>query len=211
MAPIRAASIWAALAAAVGWPLAVAATSPLLAWREPVYIAAGLAGVVALALLLVQPLLATGRLPGMTLPAARRVHRGVGVALLVAVVVHVGGLWITSPPDVVDALSFASPTPFSAWGVVAMWAAFAAAALAGLRRRLRLTPRFWRRAHTGLAAVLTAGGAVHAVLVVGTMGTPSKIVLCALALAAAATAVAGAWGWRRPSGRAGPAIRDVGG
>ena len=31
--------------------------SPLLAWREPVYIVAGLAGVLAFALLLMQPLL----------------------------------------------------------------------------------------------------------------------------------------------------------
>jgi hypothetical protein len=47
--------------------------------------------------------------------------------LVVAVVVHVGGLWITSPPDMIDALLLTSPTPFSAFGVIAMWAIFAVA------------------------------------------------------------------------------------
>ena len=40
--------IWAALAAAVCVPIAAAAASPLLAWRGPVYILAGFAGIVAL-------------------------------------------------------------------------------------------------------------------------------------------------------------------
>ena len=38
-----------------------------------------------------------------------------------------GRLWITNLPDEIDGLLFASPTPFSAWGVIAMWAVFAAA------------------------------------------------------------------------------------
>ena len=143
--------------AAVAIPIGVAATSPLLAWRDPVYIAACLAGVVAMALVLVQPLLAGGYLPGLTLSRGRRVHRWVGLLLVAAVVVHVAGLWLTSPPDVIDALLFTSPTPFSAWGVVAMWAVFAAALLAAARRRLpsgrsfgaSVTPRsrrWWSRA-----------------------------------------------------------------
>ena len=53
---MRATLIWGALALLLGWPLAVAATSPLLEWRQPVYVAAGLAGVAGLCLLLVQPL-----------------------------------------------------------------------------------------------------------------------------------------------------------
>ncbi|MEM6906031.1 MAG: ferric reductase, partial [Pseudomonadota bacterium] len=56
--------IWGALGLAMAVPLVVSLMSPLLAWREPVYIAAGAAGVVGLALLLVQPLLAAGLLPG---------------------------------------------------------------------------------------------------------------------------------------------------
>ncbi len=53
------------------------------------------------------------------------------------VLVHVGGLWITSLPDVVDALLFRSATAFSVWGVIAMWAVFGAALLALLLKRLR--------------------------------------------------------------------------
>ena len=140
--------VWTALVIAVGVPIAAAAVSSLLAWRDPVYIAAGFAGVVAMALLLFQPLLAAGLLPGLSGPRGRLVHRWVGSALILAVLIHVGGLWVTSPPDVIDALLFASPTPFSAWGVIAMWAVFASALLAGLRRRLRLRPRRWRLAHT---------------------------------------------------------------
>ena len=177
--------IWAALAAALVVPLAVAAASPLLAWREPIYIAAGFAGVVALALLLLQPLLAGGYLPGLQGRRGRRLHAWIGAGLVAAVVVHVAGLWLTSPPDVIDVLLFRSPTPFSVWGVVAMWAVFAAALLAAFRRRLRLRPKVWRFCHTALAAVIVAGSVVHAMLIEGTMGTLSKAALCALVLAAA--------------------------
>ena len=70
MTSARAILIWTALTAAVAVPIAAAAASPLLAWRDPVYIAAGFAGIVGLALLLVQPLLIGGYLPGP--PAAGR-------------------------------------------------------------------------------------------------------------------------------------------
>jgi hypothetical protein len=53
----QAALIWAALAVAICVPIAVAAASPLLEWRGPVYILGGFAGIIALGLLLVQPLL----------------------------------------------------------------------------------------------------------------------------------------------------------
>jgi len=176
--------IWAALAAALAVPLGAAAASPLLAWRDPIYITAGFAGVVGLGLMLVQPLLIGGYLPGLPGPRARRVHRWIGAALVLAVMIHVGGLWITSPPDVIDALLFASPTPFSAWGVIAMWAIIAVALLVTLQRRLRLQPRTWRLAHRFLAAVIVIGTVVHAVLIEGTMETLSKAALCALVLAA---------------------------
>ncbi len=184
---MRALFAWAALAAAMGVPLAVAGTSPLLAWRDPVYIAAGFAGVAALALLLAQPLLAGGLLPGLRLRRARLLHGWVGGGLVVAVLVHVGGLWITSPPDVVDALLFRSATDFSAWGVAAMWACFGAALLAALRARMRYL--VWRLCHVALAAVLVVGTIVHAMLIDGTMGTVSKAVLCALVLAAVAKVI----------------------
>src|SRR3954471_2733144 len=134
--------IWVALAAAVCVPVAAAAASPLLAWRGPLYILAGFAGIFALGLMLVQPVLAGGYLPGMSAWRGRRAHRWIGGALAAAVVVHVAGLWIASPPDMIDALLFASPTPFSPFGAIAMWAIFAVALLAALRRRLRL--QTWR-------------------------------------------------------------------
>jgi hypothetical protein len=172
--------VWAAIFVALVVPIGAAATSPLLSYRGPVYILAGLAGVVALALLLVQPLLIGGYVPGVPAYRARRIHHVVGAALVLAVLVHVGGLWITSPPDVVDALLFASPTPFSDWGVVAMWAVFALAVVASLRRRLRLTPRAWWIAHGVLAVVIVVGTIVHALLIEGTMETITKAALCAL-------------------------------
>ena len=91
-----------------------------------------------------------------------------------AVVVHVAGLWITSPPDMIDALLFASPTPFSPFGVIAMWAIFAVALLAALRRRLGLRPRTWRIAHMSLAVVIVVGSVLHGILIEGTMETMSK-------------------------------------
>lgn len=184
----RAGLIWALLAFAVGIPLVFAAFSPQLAWRGPVYIVAGFAGVIALALLLVQPLLAGGYLPGFSGPLGRRIHRWIGSLLVLAVIIHVAGLWITSPPDMIDALVFNSPTPFSAWGVIAMWAVFASALLALTRRKLRLRPPVWRLSHSALALIIVIGSVVHAMLIEGTMEPISKAALCALVLIATAKA-----------------------
>jgi predicted ferric reductase len=192
---VRVALIWVALAAAIGVPLAAAAMSPQLAWRNAVYILAGFAGILGLGFMLVQPLLIGGYLPGLPGRIGRRVHHWIGAALVVAVVIHVGGLWITSPPDMIDALLFSSPTPFSPFGVIAMWAIFAVALLATFRRRLRL--RTWRIAHTLLAIVIVVGSAVHAILIEGTMETVSKAALCALVLAATVKVMAGLRVWRK--------------
>lgn len=189
--------IWAALAAALCVPIAAAAASPLLAWRGPVYILAGFAGIIALGLMLVQPLLVAGYLPGLSAYRGRRAHHWIGGALVVAVVVHVGGLWITSPPDMIDALTFSSPTPFSPWGVIAMWAIFAVALLAVLRRRLGLRPRTWRIAHMLLAIVIVVGSVVHGILIEGAMETVTKAGLCALVLAATIKVMADLWAQRR--------------
>lgn len=183
--------VWALVGTAWTVPFIAAANSPLLAWRDPIYVLAGFAGITGLALLLVQPLLARGILPGLSLLTSRHAHRWIGAGLVVSVVVHVAGLWVTSPPDVVDALLFRSPTSFSVWGVIAMWAVFASAMLAAGRRRLRLRPMTWRRAHTGLGAVIVAGTVLHALLIQGTMETWSKLVLCALVVAATALVFAG--------------------
>lgn len=191
MRPAHALLIWAGLALAVVVPLTFAATSEYLAWRDPVYIAAGFSGVIALCVALVQPLLAAGWLPGLRRLRGRRVHRFIGVVLVAAVVVHVAGLWITSPPDIEDALLLRSPTPFSVWGVVSMWALFAAALLAVLRHRL--SPRVWRIGHTSLVSIVVLGGAIHALLIEGTMEPISKAILCGLAIVATAAATASPW------------------
>ena len=180
--------IWAALIAAIGVPIALAAASPLIVWRDAIYIVAGFAGIFALWLLLVQPLLIGGYLPGLSAYRARRVHHWVGGALVAALVAHVAGLWVTSPPDMIDALLFRSPTPFSPFGVVALWAIAAVALLAFVRRRLGL--RTWRIAHLSLAAVIVIGGVAHAMLIEGTMETMSKVALCALVIVAATKVMA---------------------
>jgi predicted ferric reductase len=96
----------------------------------------------------------------------------------------------------IDALLFTSPTPFSPFGVIAMWAIFAAALLAALRRRLGL--RTWRIAHMSLAVVIVLGSVVHGMLVEGTMETMSKAALCALVLAAAIKVITDLQVWRKP-------------
>jgi predicted ferric reductase len=200
----RVALIWAALAAVICVPIAAAAASPLLEWRGPIYIIAGFAGIIALGLMLVQPLLIGGYLPGPSAYHARRAHHWIGGVLVLAVMIHVAGLWFTSPPDMIDALLFTSPTPFSPFGVIAMWALFAVALLAVLRRQLRL--RTFRIAHMFLAVVIVVGSVVHAVLVEGTMETMSKAALCALVLAAAMKVMADLWARRKRAASGGESI-----
>ncbi|MEJ0077477.1 MAG: ferric reductase-like transmembrane domain-containing protein [Alphaproteobacteria bacterium] len=201
MRSAKATLIWAALAAAICLPIALAGLSPQLAWRGPIYILAGFAGIIGLGLLLVQPLLAGGYLPGLSAYRGRRVHHWIGGTLVVAVVVHVAGLWITSPPDMIDALTFTSPTPFSPFGVIAIWAIFAVALLALVRRRLGL--RAWRIVHMSLAVVIVVGAVAHAMLIEGTMETVSKAVLCALVLAAAIKVMADLRVWEKARQRVG--------
>lgn len=176
MSRLRSGVIWAVLALLLIGPVGVAARSELLQWRDGTYIVAGLSGIIGLALMLLQALLATARVPGIGPGLSRRAHLWLGLGLLAAIVIHVGGLWLTSPPDVIDALLFNSPTPFSLWGVIAMWAAFAAAVVALLRRRLGL--RAHRTLHSALVVVVVGGTILHALLIDGTMGTASKVALC---------------------------------
>lgn len=177
---VRSLLVWLGLALAIGIPLTAAAFSPLLAWREPIYIVAGFAGIAGLCILLLQPLLIQGALPGLSIRQGRRLHPWLGGALVGVVIVHVGGLWLTSPPDVIDALLLVSPTPFSLWGVIAMWAAFAAALLALFRRRWKLRWKTWRLGHLTLTAMVVAGTVAHTLLIEGTMESISKVVLCGL-------------------------------
>ncbi|WP_439402124.1 ferric reductase-like transmembrane domain-containing protein [Bradyrhizobium sp. DASA03068] len=193
----RAPLIWAALALAIGVPVAAAAASEQLAWRGPVYILAGFAGIIALGLVLVQPLLIGGYLPGLSAYRNRRAHHWIGGALALAIVIHVAGLWVTSPPDMIDALTFSSPTPFSPFGVTAMWAIFIVALLALLRRPLGLRPRAWRIIHIPLAIVIVTGSVIHCLLIEGTMETISKAALCALVLAATVKVMIDLKVWRK--------------
>ena len=82
---MRAVLIWGVLLGVAFVALGVAAASPYLEWRDPVYIVAGFAGVVALVLLLFQPLLVAGVLPGIARAKGRRVHLWTGAALVLAV------------------------------------------------------------------------------------------------------------------------------
>jgi predicted ferric reductase len=193
----RAPLIWAALALAIGVPIALAAGSEQLAWRGPVYILAGFAGIIALGLVLVQPLLIGGYLPGLSTYRGRRAHHWIGGALALAVVIHVAGLWITSPPDMIDALTYTSPTPFSPFGVTAMWAIFTVALLALLRRRLGLRLRTWRIVHIPLAIVIVAGSVAHCLLIEGTMETISKAALCVLIVVATVKVMIDLQVWRK--------------
>lgn len=86
-----------------------------------------------------------------------------------------------------DALLFASPTAFTPFGVIAMWAILAVAVLAALRHRLGL--RAWRLVHLSLAVLIVACSVAHGLLIEGTMETVSKAALCLLVVAAALKAV----------------------
>lgn len=179
--------VWGLLAAAILVPLAFAAASPLLQWRRPIYIAAGFAGILALALMLLQPLLAGGLLPGLEGIRGRRLHRWTGALLVACVLLHIEGLYLTSPPDVIDVLLLRSPTPFSLWAMIALLPLLAAALLAAFRRRLSLSPLNWRRAHMLLVTIAVTGTIAHALLIEGTMEWWTKAGLCA--------AVVGVTGW----------------
>lgn len=185
--------IWGLLALVMGVPIVGAMNSPQLAWRSPVYIAAGFAGIVAMALLLLQPVLIGGHLPGLAGRTARRLHRICGTALVLAVTVHIAALWVTSPPDVVDALLLRSPTPFSVWGVLATVGVLVTVVSVTLRRRLRLHPYVWAAMHTGIAAIIAMSTVLHAWLIEGTMHPVSKTMLCIATLGAVAGMCARTW------------------
>jgi len=171
--------IWILLLGIISTAFVKAASSPLLEWRETVYIIAGFAGVIAMVLLLLQPMLAGAYLPGILRSSSLHFHRWVGGCLLACVIIHVAGLWFTSPPDVIDALTFTSPTPFSIWGVAAMWCVFATTTIAVYRIKRGMKPKRWRVAHKSFALLIAGCSIAHAMLIDGTMEFWSKLVLCA--------------------------------
>lgn len=169
---------WSVVAALALVPLAVAATSPYLESRSVPYVVGGFAGIVGLSLLLLQPLLPAGYLAGSNGPVGRRWHRWIGVAIIGAVAIHVGGLYVASPADTIDALLLVSPTPFSIYGVAAMWGVLATAILVLLRRRTGLGHTAWRLIHNGVGAVVVVATVVHALQIEGAMEPWSKWLLC---------------------------------
>lgn len=174
MLKMRPVAVWSAVSLLVAVPIALIFTSPYLPSRQLPYIIASFAGAFALSIILIQPLLAGGYLPGVSLAKARQWHRWIGAFLIIAVTLHIGGLYLTSPMDVMDALLLVSPTPFSLYGVAAMWAVFVAAFLVALRRILWIRPRTWNVIHNALAVVIVVGTVVHALLIEGAMEEWSK-------------------------------------
>ena len=185
----RAILIWLALVCLVLIPVLIAAFNPLQASRNPAYVIASLSGVLALGLLLAQPLLAAGYLPGAPMIRMRRWHRWIGSCIIIAVALHIGGLYLTSAPDTIDALLLVSPTPFSIYGVVAMWSIVLTALLVVTRKRIGLKNTAWQIAHNLLAVVVVIATVVHALMIEGTMGQVSKIVLCTAVIVATGAVV----------------------
>jgi predicted ferric reductase len=186
---VSSALAWGSVAAVMIVPVAIAAFSPYLASRNMPYIVGGFAGIVGLSLLFLQPLLPAGYLAGSEGPAGRRWHRWLGVAIVVAVALHVGGLYLASPPDTIDALLLVSPTPFSVYGVTAMWGVAATAILVLFRRRLGLLHSVWRLIHNGLAAIVVVATVIHALQIEGAMEPGSKWMLCMAVVAATGLAL----------------------
>lgn len=184
------AAVWLGLAGLIVTPIWIAALSPYLPSRDVPYVASGFAGILCLGLFLVQPLLAGHYLPGLAPMQARRWHRRVGLGIVIAVFVHVGGLYLTSPPDTLDALFLNSPTPFSVFGVVAMWGTVFVALLAAARRRLGLDYSLWKVIHHGIGSIVIVSTVIHALQIEGTMGNLSKwVICCSLLLVTALVAV----------------------
>jgi predicted ferric reductase len=148
-----------------------------------------MAGVVALALLLVQPLLAAGLLPGPSILTARRWHRWIGATIVAAVLLHVGGLYLYSPDDISDALLLVSPTPFAVYGVIGLVGVVLTALLAAVRSRVGVRYGIWRIVHNAVSVVVVVSSVVHAVMIAGAMGFVSKAILCVLVIAAAIVAL----------------------
>lgn len=186
--------IWIAVVAIMIGPVLIAATSPYLAYRNAAYIAGGFAGIVGLALFVIQPMLASGFLPGVRAARSRRWHRWLGSAIVACVGLHILGLYLTSAPDTLDALLLVAPTPFSVYGVIALWGIVFTALLVIFRRRLR--PSLWSLLHNAVVFVVVVATVIHALLIEGAMEPVSKWLLCLAALASTGTVLLLHWAIR---------------
>lgn len=181
-------------------PLLLASLSPLLAGRSWPYVIGGLAGVVGFSLLFVQPLLAAGLAWQAPLRRQRRWHRVCGALLFLAVIVHVAGLYLASPPDMLDALLLVAPAPFSLYGVMALWALLLIVATLVLRRQARFRLRLWKWIHLILGVVIVLASVIHAWMIDGAMNTSSKQITSVLICLALVLALSRVWHLRRRSG-----------
>lgn len=168
----------------------VAALNPLQESRSIEYVIGGLSGVVALALLLLQPLLAIAFLPHGSVIQQRRWHRWIGTAIVITVALHISGLYLASPQDMIDAMLLVAPTPFSVYGVVGLWTLVLTATLVAFRKRLRLNISTWNIIHNSLAVIVVITSVVHALMIEGAMGYVSKLILCICLIGATTIVVA---------------------
>ena len=165
-------------------PIALATTSLHLAYRGPLYIAAGFAGIVAMSLFVLQPLLACPVRALIAPATARRWHRIIGGSILILILAHAVGLYFVSPPDTIDASLLRAPTWFSLFGVVALWGAVLTALLAMTRLKLPMRPRSWKRLHQSIASIVVIATALHAIQIEGAMEVMSKPLLAGTIVAA---------------------------
>ncbi len=186
--------IWIAVLAIMLGPVLIAAASPYLAYRNAAYIAGGFAGIVGLALFVIQPMLAVGFLPGVRAARSRRWHRWLGSAIVACVGLHILGLYLTSAQDTLDAMLLVAPTPFSVYGVVALWGIVLTGLLAIFRRRLR--PSLWSVIHNAVVLVVVIATIIHALLIEGAMEPFSKWLLCLAVLVSTGAVLLAHWAIR---------------
>ena len=167
----------------------IAVSSPLLKSRDFVHIVGGLAGVLALVLLLIQPVLATAVLKGISPVQQRRWHLRTGILLVISLLVHIGALYLTSPDDMTDALLLRSATPFSVYGVIGLWGILLTATLVTVKSRLKISSKVWKGLHVSLAVIVAIASIVHALWIQGAMGVVSKWVLSAAIVVATGYAI----------------------
>ncbi len=161
-----------ALAAALvlAAPLVVALTDPHFEAASTALAISIVASTLAVSALVLQPLLATGRI---------RRHQLVGAAAFVLVAIHVAALFAESGEDARFALSPDGPTR-ARMALFATIALILAVGLGVFRRHLKLAPRTWRILHAYLAVVVITLGLGHALLTDGAMDGIGTVTLIAL-------------------------------
>ena len=176
MADRRAVAFGATAVAVAVVPVALAVTDRHLAGASAALVLSTTAGALAASTLVVQPLLACGRV------IAR--HQILGAVAFALVLVHVGALFAEAPDDAWFAMSPDGPTR-ARMALIATIALFGVVALGVWRDRLPLGAATWRVLHAYLAVVVIALGLGHAVLTDGALddaGTAVLVLLGALGL-----------------------------